>query len=144
MRTGAPIDSDEFANNSERFGLEMTIWRHSKPIRHLQLRFSETELSLFFDSRLSASASRGLNKFKPMPKLLMIKMAHFIWRTPIMLFYSLAIRIGSRVGAIYSSKMLAMSGMNLKISFVMERHKLIKSRTTHLEKGLDLKLNATC
>ena len=138
------MESEEFANNSERLGLEMTIWRHSKPIRHLQLRFSETELSLLLDSRLSASARSGLNKFKPMPKLLMIKMAHFIWRTPIILFCSLAIRIGSSVGAIYSSKMLAMSGMNLKISLVIERHRLIRSRTTHLENGLDLKLNATC
>jgi len=43
------------------------------------------------------------------------------------------------VGAIYSSKILLISGKNRKTSFVIARHKLIRSRTTQHEYALDLK-----
>ena len=141
MSTGAPMLSEDDAKSSVILGLDITICRHSKAIRLLQDRFTWYEPSLERAVKVSASASIGRSKFKPTPRLLIIRIAHFIWRMPMTLLTYFECRSGSIVGTIYNSKMLRMSGMNLNTSFVTVRHKFIKSRTTHFEKSEDLKFH---
>lgn len=90
----------------------------------------------------SASARIVLRRFRLTPRLLIMRVAHFIKRSPMLLCVTFWLRSGSIVGAIYSSKMPTISGKKRNTSFVMVRQRLMRSRTTQREYGLDLKLRA--
>ena len=77
-----------------------------------------------------------------MPKLLIIRIAHFIWRIPTIESHFLFWSIYSTVGTIYNSNMVRMSGKYWKIKFVIVRQRLIKSSITHLDAAQGLKLHS--
>jgi len=89
----------------------------------------------------SASVRIVRNRFKLQPRLLMIRVAHFIKRIPKLLSVVFWWRSGSIVGAICSSKILFISGKKRKTSFVIVRQRFMRSRTTQREYGLDLKFS---
>lgn len=83
--------------------------------------------------RLSASASSVRSRLKPEPRLVMIRMASFSSRTPMMLLTYLDYISCSSVGTICNSKIEAMSGKNRSVSLVMIKQRLSMSSTTHFE-----------
>ena len=142
MSTGAPMLNEELAKSSVSAGFDTTIYRHSNAIRHLQVRFTLIAPSRERLVHASASARIVRRRLILTLKLLMIKVAHFISRIPMLELLLLLCKRGSIVGAICSSKMLRSSGKYLKTSLLVVRHRLIKSRTTQREYELDLKLRA--
>lgn len=84
MSTGAPMLSEELAKSSVSAGFDTTICRHSNAIRHLHVK-----LTLIAPSRerlvhASASANMVRSRLILTLRLLMIKVAHFISRIPML------------------------------------------------------------
>ena len=92
--------SEEFANSSVSAGFEITIYRHSNAIKHLQVRF--TLIAPSRDLLVHASASCNIVRSKLMLtlRLLIINVAHFIRRIPMLDYAVFCYKRGSIVGAI--------------------------------------------
>lgn len=115
--------------------LPTATWRHSKPIKFLQLGATSNVPSLAFYIRVSASCIMWLSKLMPLLQLVIIRIAHFIWRRPIKLLIYLLLNKVSSVGTIWSSKILIISGYKMSFPFVWFKMRLRRSKSTHLAFG---------
>lgn len=110
----------------------MAIWRHSNPMWFLQLGTINNVPSFAFWARVSASIKIWFSRFIPLLTFCIMSIAHFICLNPIKLVTCLFCIIVSKVGTIYSSKMLIISGKLIIKPFVWFKIKFNKSRRTHL------------